>query len=438
MSTRKKFVFCLAIALLDLFLLLAALVGVEAAYRLRLYLISPALFAEYTSVPGFFIYDDAHYRFSEQYGYEYAPGLITAMVVNDGRSTACNSVGSKVDRFGNLGDNSGSYEDAKLKILVFGDSWMAVTVPRDGVFYTVPSVLQQRLERQLGREVHVVNFGRDGYGVLQMFDLAVDKIAEYKPDVVIFAFITDDLTRDRFWRTVGVFDGQRRVLTTTDPRSDPDLGRSADTQLLSATPGAEACSKAVGDPTLNSKLAREFLETYKSRRVTRPSIFGASSYLYSRWRYGDPFFRENQQKRPVGNPRHELHDFMDDQRFSENVKAINAMGIPYVVIHLAIYNEIRDGKEYVLGQPAQQADLLASLARVTRRPIHPTLGNIPLPVGDLSVINSSQGDYHPSLVGMEFYADLMARILGKEGYIHEGKRLLLPASNNRLTGAASN
>src|SRR4029077_6006550 len=162
------------------------------------------------------------------------------------------------------------------------------------------------------------NFGRDGYGILQMFDLAADKIAEYKPDVVIFAFITDDLTRDRFWRTVGVFDGERRVLTTIDPRPNPELALATDTQLINPEGSADACGKALNDPTFSAHLEREFTKQYKRAKqrgeVSRPSILNTSSYLYSRLRYGDPFFLHHQQKRPSINPRHQLHDFMDDRR----------------------------------------------------------------------------------------------------------------------------
>lgn len=445
MTERRKLVFYFVTAFLNLLFLLVTLLGAEAIYRYRLYLKSPGYFVEYndsdrvSSISDkFSLSNDSPWKFNERYGYEYVPGTIVEWTVGNDRIKSCGQ-GMKINEIGNPGDGTGSYADAELKILVFGDSWMAATKPRNGFFYTVPYMLQQHLERQLRKKVRVMNFGRDGYGILQMFDLAADKIAEYKPDVVIFAFITDDLTRDRFWRTVGVFDGERRVLTTIDARPNPDLALAVDTQLIDAEASADACGKALNDPAFRAHLERKFIKQYKRAKlrgeIFRPSILTTSSYLYSRLRYGDPFFLHYQQKRPSVNPRHQLHDFMDDPRFAENITKINAMEVPYLVIHLAIYNEIRDNQEYIFGQPAQQSDLLASLAKATRRTIHPTLGSVPLPAGDLSIINSSQDDYHPSLRGMEFYADLMVRTLEKQGYIHGVKRRTAPfVSTNRSIG----
>jgi len=74
---------------------------------------------------------------------------------------------------------------------VFGDSWAAFQQENRNW----PLFLQDVLEARLGKKVHVVNFGRDGYGILQMFDLAATKIVEWKPDLVLFTFITDDLSR---------------------------------------------------------------------------------------------------------------------------------------------------------------------------------------------------------------------------------------------------
>ena len=77
----------------------------------------------------------------------------------------------------------------------------------------------------------VINFGRDSYGMLQMFHLANAMTKEFKPDLIIIAFITNDLTRARFWRTVNYIKGEKRLLTTTQPICKAALRNSIDTTM---------------------------------------------------------------------------------------------------------------------------------------------------------------------------------------------------------------
>ena len=95
----------------------------------------------------------------------------------------------------NIGPIEGTYEDAEFRVLVLGDSWSAFTNR------TSPGLIFLKdLEELLGVNVEVVNFSRDGYGILQMFDLAADVIDVWEPDLTVFAFITNDLARVRTWR----------------------------------------------------------------------------------------------------------------------------------------------------------------------------------------------------------------------------------------------
>jgi len=126
-----------------------------------------------------------------------ASPIIAQTNIADGRVTSCQRV-DVINKYGNIGKIVGDYHEAELKVLVFGDSWSAFH--HDG--RTWPLFPQEVLEARLNKKVYVVDFGRGAYGILQMFDLAAAKIAEWKPDVAVFAFITDDLDRARFWRTV--------------------------------------------------------------------------------------------------------------------------------------------------------------------------------------------------------------------------------------------
>src|SRR5262249_32769219 len=146
----------------------------------------------------------------------------------------------RINDLGNTGRIKGAYADAALRILVFGDSWTGQPDER----LTWPDALQDILERQLGHAVHVVNFGRDGYSLLQMFDLAAVKADHWKPDLAVIAFITDDLRRARFWRTKTIIEGRERIMSTVTPSPHPDEHAASDLYFMHSQASHEWCEKA--------------------------------------------------------------------------------------------------------------------------------------------------------------------------------------------------
>ena len=186
----------------------------EVAYRGWLYRGLQNLFG---------VYDKSLWEFDQRFGYVYPPGrTVHLTVLNGGKVVSCRQL-PPINAEGNVGDIKGDYASADLKVAVFGDSFTATQ--DNGV--TWPNILQDRLTERLHRKVNVVNFGRDGYSLLQMFDLAAAKVPEWKPDLVMIAFVTDDLDRARFWRTAIEADGEERVLTTIDPTPHPAPDRAS-------------------------------------------------------------------------------------------------------------------------------------------------------------------------------------------------------------------
>src|SRR4030066_69761 len=122
--------------------------------------------------------DDVLTEFNLEFGYSYVANRSNNRVlVHNGYPVMCTQ--ATINGLGNTNRVEGNYEDATVKILVFGDSFTANT-DLNGI--TWPDLLQDELAARLNQDVNVVNFGRGAYGILQMFDLAGTKIEELEPD----------------------------------------------------------------------------------------------------------------------------------------------------------------------------------------------------------------------------------------------------------------
>ena len=86
--------------------------------------------------------------------------------------------------------------------------------------------------------------------------------------------------------------------------------------------------------------------------------------------------------------------------------------IPYVIVHLPYFPELKKGREYLL--QAQQANLLQSLERLTGRRVMGLKDVMPLPVDGLERMNISKNNFHPSLFGMQLYGAGVAEAVIRE------------------------
>src|SRR5215510_2926842 len=97
-----------------------------------------------------------------------------------------------------------------------------------------------------------------------MFDLARIKVEELKPDLVIFAFITTDLVRARFWRTVNFVHGEKRDFVMAEPSEEADLKKSIDATLVNSMITREWCEDMLvashKDDELLKALNEEFIQ----------------------------------------------------------------------------------------------------------------------------------------------------------------------------------
>lgn len=388
----------------------------EAGYRYHLHNKHPDRFMQDNpdQRPAVWFMERARWQFSEKYGYEYGLGDVYGGSADSGLVRSCWTY--PVNAQGNMGTIVGDYNQAKLKVLVFGDSFTAQ--PAQGL--TWPNDLQRILTEQYGQDVHVVNFGRDGYGILQMLDLAADKVAELKPHIVIFAFITDDFTRARFWRTATVKNGVERVLTTTVPMADPPMEKSADTAVIHSGATRAWCeamvqSKNTDDPILHQMEWVVKDAQARSQLRVDPWTF-STSLLISRVRFGDPFATTTRAGNGSQNPRHTMKSYLEDEQFRTKAEALRQSGATIVNVHLTHHDEIKAGKDIIPGP--QDLSLATSLGEALGSPVI-WLRTKMQPPADLATICISPADCHPSRAGMEMYAGGVAKILAEKKLLVE-------------------
>jgi hypothetical protein len=352
--------------------------------------------------------DDVLTEFNLEFGYSYVANKSNnGVLVHNGYPVMCNQ--ATINELGNTNRIKGNYEDATVKILVFGDSFTANT-NLNGI--TWPDLLQDELGAKLNQDVNVLNFGRGAYGILQMFDLARTKVEELEPDLVIFAFITSDLVRARFWRTVNFINGEKRDFVMTEPSEEVDLKKSIDSTLVNSMITREWCEDMLvashKDDALLKALNKEFIQ--RKREHYDPVEFNSlsTSFIFNRIVHNDPF----RGFIPSLIPRFSENSYAADSRFIENVNHINQSDIPYYIIHLPTYEDLKAG-EYELGE--QEQSLFESFQEVTGKQIINFIEYAPSHdsnnLEDLEKLFMSPYDRHPSLQGIRFYAEVVSEIL---------------------------
>ena len=353
-------------------------------------------------------YDVSHWTYDEAFGYAYPPGrrIHLTTVSADGTVAGCETINSINER-GNIGPIEGDYEQAALKIAVFGDSWAAFHV--DGMTWT--DIFQREMTERLGKPVHVLNFGRDGYGILQMFDLAAHEVGRWKPDLVIVGFITNDLARRRTWRLeVAKDEVTDRILTLWQPVSTGKDATAMDTFIVHADATAQWCERARSSQTKDEVVAaiqKKWQRALGPGKKKYTDIMALDhSFLFSRLAYGSPFHGLGnwQALRPL-----EIDSYTQDERFMRAQEKLASYDIPTLLFHHAFYPEVIKEQEFIVNY--QEQSLLDSLLAVTGLPMVTTLDNTDLPVENPEALNTTPDDYHPSLKGMEFYSDALTRAL---------------------------
>ena len=336
-----------------------------------------------TKILNYSILNDHFYQFDADLGYTMKPGVKMSYAwVSEGLPVQCREY--QVNSIGNMDRVKPNFNESDLKILVFGDSqtWMQL----QGL--TWPDVLHDKLQNDPGRRVSVMNFARNGYGIVQMFDLAAHIVPQWKPDIVIFAFISDDVTRDRLYFAGLTVNGEPRLMLSKKATAEPHLSWAFDHAVL--------------DPAFNIKWAESII---KSRDRNDPFLIKSNRKFLQ---FRDEFLLANgndiKAERLIDLPRLTINSYLDDLRFRNNLETVKAVTEKLVFLHLPRYEELSEGG---IQLSVQGKMLLSSLQEYTRSEIL-SLGGlynqyrdvVPNPY-DLFMLPY---DAHPNLKGFEFYA----------------------------------
>lgn len=415
-----------------LLFVVGSLVTLEVGYRAYLYQTRPEKFlqshAREDKSIGF--WNSSPWRFNSAYGFDYKAG-VTFVVgsIASGRVSSCGTL--RVNSAGSWGPEGRDYDSAAFKVLVVGDSMTAWAMP--GLAW--PDVLERTLSERLGVPVAVRNAARDGSGLLQMLDVAAGEARRLRPDLVIVAYTTDSITRARTWRREEVVDDRLRVFTSTSPGAF-DLRRSVETAVISPDPRVtlEWCGKKPGRP---DPIVRDIEERHQiavDHTKARADLFTLRrSFAFDTARYGNPFYYYLFIADGAVSvlPRHEFGTFDDDAQTRENIATLQSSGAKVALVHIAGRTELKKGVDGRF--PGREGRLLNSLERAFATTFILTRDNMEA-VSSFDRIAVSPEDDHPSLEGITFYANMVARGLERAGLVGSQQPRLQPAASSEVLG----
>jgi hypothetical protein len=361
-----------------------------------------------------------HIKYDEKYGEQPKPNDSCWMtIVANGRALDCVKI-FEANSDGLDGKTTiAQYKKADHKVMVFGDSFSHWDLGGN----TWPDLLQQNLNVNVSKTTAVLNYARGAYGVLQMLDLAADKINELHPDLVVIAVIGDDLSRARWWGSEVQKDGITRWMISTDKNNFSDLRHAADFALIVSDATKEwgtrlrANSLKPGDPVIsraNLQYARLKKENDSVHKQV-PLFSWGHSFLLAKIRTGDPFGIRHSW---AGLPRTNMTDFSADQKAQDDINRIRASGIPVMLVYLPEMSEFKSHS--IIDEPVkgQNQKLISSLQIMFKQHFHLLQNEYkgPLP----AKIDLAPVDMHPNAEGLKLYADIISPMVEKVLAVNDG------------------
>ena len=396
----------------------AIAIAVEGGYRLYLFFKYRDYFrTTQIDAAAFSVWNTSIWQYDPDYGYGYVPAIRPhSTSLKDGLVTACGEF-AVANEQGNLGPPVPDFEEAEIRIVVFGDSFA-------GAYLTGPAwtkMLGEKLERELGKTVRVLNMARDGYGVPQMIALANGKLKELRPSLMLFAFNGPALERARYWRTMVGTGDDVRLYSSLENSPSPDPENAADSMIVLASATREWCEQQLrkspdeqrNDPVLH-KIITKHRDIVIKNGTPQANLFDLkASYVYDLVRYRNAFRSQWRTLLPSTNPQVTYDDYRSDPKFMADVAGVVDSGVPYVFVHLALGKSISEGREFDLDNRGRK--LLDSLRNVTGSEIHNTTDFISLSREDALRMCSTPTDCHPSEFGHGVYAEVASKIILKHG-----------------------
>ena len=399
--------------------LLCGLVLAEVAYRIKLAVwVGERPLGVGTT---FHAWREATIRDDKVAGFRHVPGRqVVGVRVANGRAVL--SLERTINAAGVVGPSEAEAEKAETRILVVGDSF--TENQREGT--TWPALMQQELTDRIGGTVSVISRARSGHGLLQMIDVAADTARARDFDVVVVAFISDDLNRARFWQQTREYGNESRLYTRLNRDEE---GWWALSELYFAQIDARWCRKVVETGGVDDKLMSHLVSRFESRKRANPRRIDyaslSSSFLYNRLVYGDPFFGI---EGIAATPRFAWQDFHRDPGMVRGWEELRALEASVVLVQLPQYEDLAAG---VYRMTSQQQSLLSSLEQLAGVPAVNLIerGEVPEAPERLYLLPVDQ---HPSRAGLAWFAGAVAGVLEQMGTAAgEDLNTTSPNSNNQ-------
>ena len=382
---------------------------VAAGVLLSLAIAEIAVRAHVGSRPAsFHIVNGVFGQYDREFGQRFRPSSKKVLsLVSNGRVTWCPGVIASANVDG-LGGRSTLADARRADYVIFttGDSfsyWMQSAL-------TIPDVVEALLSERTGLKVINLNFARGTYGILQMLTLAAETYPALKPQLIVIQFITDDLTRGRWWTREAMIDGRARSQMAWGPDGFDDPRTTNDEDVIDGRATEEWCRRelhaARPDAVVTDSLA--FRRAYlRSKGIAFEPFSLTKSYLIEAvWStlFGRPFYSQTAFSLM---PRVTSDEFLADPGYRAAIQKLKQSGVPVVLVHLPNKAEILFGRPF-RGRATEsiwthlERDLGTRIVTLAELPNHPP----PPPTIDLQPNNA-----HPNLDGIRFYGQYVATVL---------------------------
>ena len=362
----------------------------------------------WTRPVSFHLVNVAYGQYDAQFGQRFVPNSRKALsLVSNGRVVWCAGLVANANEDG-LGGRT-TLRDARgadFVIVTTGDSfsyWVRSAL-------TVPDVVESVLHERTGLKVANLNLARGAYGILQMLTVAAETYPTLKPDLVVVQFISDDLTRGRWWNREAVIDGRTRSQISPRPDGFEDTRITNDQDVIDRRATEDWCQRQLvaREPDVVVKEAAAYHRAYlRSKGITFEPFSLTRSYLIDTvWRglFGRPFHSQTAHSLM---PRVTASEFLADPGYHDAVRKLKTFGVPTILVHLPNKAEIMTGRPFrgreataIWTQLERDLDTrIVTLAAMENRPPTP-------PTIDLQPNNA-----HPSLDGIRFYGEYVAAVI---------------------------
>jgi hypothetical protein len=347
-------------------------------------------------------------QFDARFGHRFVPNSKNVLsVVTNRRVVWCGGIVASANADGLGGRRTlADARAAEYVIFTTGDSvshWKRSDL-------TVPDMVESLLSDRTGIKVVNLNFARGGYGVLQMLTIAAEMYPVVKPNLIVIQFISDDLTRGRWWTREALIDGRKRAQMSSRPNGFDDLRITNDEVVVDGRATEEWCQRQLVASSQDSVVrdATAYYHDYLRAKgiAFRPFALTKFYLAESLWMkfFGRPFHAE-----AVFSliPRVTAEEFAADPDYRDAVGKLKRFGVPVVLVHLPSKAEIVAGGPFRGREMGRiwthlEDDLdtrVVTLAALPNRPATP------------QTIDLQPHDGHPNLDGIKFYGEYVARAI---------------------------